>query len=132
MKIVRYSNCGFTPQFQKHHLSGIDYELNEFDIAIYPDHLKHHILLAHEKLLPFWKEHYQDFIYGIWVFIDGHECMQSLNHLSIIPKRTLAEIDDSTIVYDVNWERQLKITDEICQYFGCYIPESQLGSIRNN
>ena len=134
MKIIRYSIDGFKPQYQSKHLSDIDLELNEswFEhnfMNCCPEHLKHICLERHNRIVPFLKEHYNDFKYGIWAFIDGYKNSQSLNHLKRKVPCWKAEISDNTIVYDVNWEKQMLITDIECTYFGFYIPTNQLKTL---
>lgn len=131
MKIIRYSVDGFKPQFQAHHLADVNYHLNEFDINVYPEHLRYSIQKQHDNNLPFLKENYNDFECGIWAFIDGYKCNQSLNHLNQRVPCWEAEISDDTIVYDVNWEYKMSITDNKCRLFGFYIPISQLHTISN-
>ena len=134
MKIIRYSIDGFKPQYQSKHLSDIDLELNEswFQnnfINNCPQHLKDICLEKHNRIVPFLKEHYGDFKCGIWAFIDGYKNNQSLNHLKTKVPCWKAEISDDTMVYDVNWEKQMLITDPECKLFGFYIPVNQLSTL---
>jgi hypothetical protein len=130
MIIIRYSIHKFEPQYQSHHLEDVDYHLNNFDINAYPKHLQYSIQKQHEIQIKFYQENYEDFKWGIWAFIKGCKYSQSLNHLKTKVPCWRAEISDDTIVYDVNWEHKMKITDNKCKLFGFYIPESQLNTCR--
>jgi hypothetical protein len=129
MRIIRYSKNGFVPQHQTHHLRDVFYHLNEFDINEFPEHLRYHIQERHNKLVPFYHENYVYLQYGVWAFIDGYKNNESLNHLRELVPCWEAEIPDDTVVFDVNWERTIPITDGLCRSFGFFIPEQQMHSI---
>lgn len=131
MKIIRYSFDGFKPQYQSHHLKYVDYHLNEFNLNEIPTHLQFECLKFHNKIVPFFKENYNDFKYGLWAFIDGFKDNQSLNHIKKRVPCWEAEISNDTIVYHVNWDKKFKITDERCKLFGFYIPKNQLITLKN-
>ena len=123
MRIARYSLDGFVPKRQTYHMNQIWYELYHFNSHELPWHLRDGAVERHAKIVPFLTEHLTDFMHGIWVFIDGNENSMSLNHSKIdLPKWT-ADIDDNTMVYDVNWERCIPINDHIPKIFGCFIPK---------
>jgi len=135
MYIIRYSINKFEPQYQSKHLSQVDLELDELwfenDFMNFcPNHLKSICLENHKRKVPFYKQYYEDFKYGIWAFIDGCKNNQSLNHLKRKVPCWKAEINDNTIVYDVNWEKRMLITNPECKYFGFYIPVNQLNSLK--
>jgi hypothetical protein len=130
MYIIRYSIDGFKPQYQFYHLDGVNYELNEFNIFDYPLHLRTIILEQHKKRIMFYKEHYNDFKQGIWVFIEGYKDNQSLNHLKQRVPCWKAYIDDNAICYDCNWGKQVTVSDSYIHFGGCYIPESQLSTLK--
>jgi hypothetical protein len=130
MIIIRYSIHKFEPQYQSEHLKHVNYHLYNFDISEIPEHLKPAVQERHDLLINFYKENYNDLQYGIWVFIDGYKNNQSLNHLKRKTPYWKAEISDDTIVYDVNWDRKMKITDKRCKFFGCYIPKNQLNTLK--
>ena len=52
----------------------------------------------------------------------GHKNNQSLNHLKELVPAWTAELPEDTICYDVNWEEQIVLSDDIVKIFGCYIP----------
>ena len=131
MKIIRYSPEGFKPQHQSHHLKDIYYHLNDFNLSEYPIHLQPSIKKIHLEKVEFYTKNYKDFQYGVWAFIDGYKDNQSLNHSTRKVPCWEAEISDNTLVYHVNWDKQMIITDCLCKIFGFYIPESQLGTLNN-
>jgi len=134
IKVERYSISGFKTQKQIHHLQNFVYphmyEWKEF-YKEYPVLYRHLLLERHKKLLPFYKENFEDFTEGLWVFIAGHKNRQSLNHLKHKVPCWTAELPDDTIVYDVNWEEQLSLSDPINECFGCYVPKRSLKQIQN-
>ena len=130
-RIIRYSTQGFKPQYQSEHLKNINYHLNDFNINDFTEHLRYIIQRQHEKHLSFYKEHYQDFQYGIWFFIDGHKNNQSLNHLKNKVPCWEAEIENDVLLYDVNWEYQTTLSDPFGINSGFYLPASQIHKIHN-
>ena len=134
MKIIRYSKKGFKPQYQSYHLDiDVYYHLKNFNeyISDYPEHLKLFCIKQHEKLLPFYQQHINELQYGVWAFINGYKNNQSLNHLRERVPCWEADISDNTIVFDVNWEYVMPITDMKCEMFGFYIPKQQLNTLHN-
>lgn len=132
MKIMRYSVNGFKSQYQSEHLKTfVHYHLYDFDINIFPEHLKYEIQKIHNEKVPFYTENYEDFKYGIWAFIDGYKNNSSLNHLKYRVPCWTAEISDNTIGYNCNWDKKIKITDEDAKCGGIYIPKSQLVTLSN-
>lgn len=79
--IIRYSINGFKPQYQSCHLNDIYYNIYNFNIDDFPEYLQYAIQERHDRMLPFYKEHYKDFQYGVWFFLQGHKNNQALNHL---------------------------------------------------
>ena len=130
-KIIRYSLYGFKPQYQSHHLEHVNYDLYNFNIKDFPEHLQYVIQKRHDKLLPFYKEHYEDFKEGIWFFLEGHKNNQSLNHLKRKVPCWKAEIEDGAIVYDCNWENIVPLNNPIVEMFGCYLPKREMYKIHN-
>ena len=130
-KIIRYSLNGFKPQYQSHHLERINYDLYNFNIKDFPEHLQYVIQERHDKLLPFYQEHYEDFKAGIWFFLEGHKNNQALNHLKRKVPCWKAEIDDDAIVYDCNWENIITLDEPIVEMFGCYLPKCEMYKIHN-
>ena len=130
MKIIRYSIEGFKPQYQSHHLEDIKYHLNDFDISVYPKHLQMSIQKIHEHKVSFYQGNYEDFQCGIWAFIKGYKDNQSLNHLKRKVPCWEAEISDNIVVYDVNWEKKILITDRLCKIFGFYIPKRNMNTLK--
>jgi hypothetical protein len=107
IKIIRYSNDGFKPQYQKQH------------IEVFYSHLYFEIELSNLK-------------YGIWCFIDGFEDKQSLNHIKgDLPDKYEAYVPDDLIVYDSSWFRRIKITDDLCKCFGIFIGYDECKLITN-
>jgi hypothetical protein len=134
MQIIRYSQNGFIPQFQKYHLQQIDYHLNGgFNLSDFPIHLQDIILKQHNQHVLFYKENFEDFQYGVWVFIKGWVNEYSLNHIpdKKYPVCWEAKINDNTTVYDINWEEKTTINNKYLIAHGCYIPEKSLSSLRN-
>lgn len=130
-KIIRYSIHAFKPQYQSHHLKDINYHLNDFNITEFPKHLQYVIQQRHDKFLPFYKEHYEDFKEGIWFFLDGYKNNQSLNHLKHKVPCWEAEIEDDVIIYDCNWEEIITLDDDMAKYGGCYLPKREICKIHN-
>jgi hypothetical protein len=92
----------------------------------------HEIVLdIHYKRVMLYKENISDFQYGIWAFIDSYKNNQSLNHLKHRVPCWSADISDDIIVYSVNWDKKIKITDDECKVFGFYIPANQLKTLKN-
>ena len=132
MKVIRYSVDGFKVQYQSNHMkSHVLYHLKHFDLNVFPEHLRWEIKKIHDRLYPFYKENFNDFRRGIWVFIDGYKDNQSLNHLKKKVPCYEAELPDDIIVYDVNWTKQMKLSDPECKIFGCYVPERSLVNLKN-
>ncbi len=133
MHIIRYSVNGFKPQYQSYHLAEIDYERNGFmkDFNSIPDHLKIECLKRHNRIIPFYKQHFDLFQYGILAFIDGYKDKQALNHLNHKVPCWEADIDDNAVVIGVNWDHLMFIRDGECTIFGCYIPIQSMNSIKN-
>jgi hypothetical protein len=134
LKIVRYSDYGFIPQYQTHHMRNVLYCLNDgyiSDMKVYPEHLLPYIIDRIKRLKSFYETHKTDFEYGVWAFIENYEDEIALNHLDHIPQRWTAIIDNSARVYDVNWEKEMLISDSLCECFGCYIPYSSMHLITN-
>lgn len=132
MKIIRYSVDGFKPQFQVHHIHMyVNYHLFKFNLEAYPEDLKRFCKESHDVRYKLYRDNFDDFQRGIWVFIDGYKDRQSLNHLNKLVPCWSAEISDDTIGYDCNWEKKIKITDNTCKFGGIYIPENQLYTISN-
>ncbi len=132
MKIIRYSKHGFKPQYQSHHLqTQVDYHLNDFNISVYPEHLKPYILDSHNKLVSFYQKHYNSLKYGVWAFIDGHKNNQSLNHLKERVPCWSAEIDECVTVVGVNWDEILPISDPKCIPFGFFLPLESMSLIKD-
>lgn len=130
-KIIRYSIYGFRPQYQSYHLEQVDYHLNDFDITKYPKHLHYVIQEQHDRLLPFYQEHYDDFKNGIWFFLEGYKNNFSLNHLRRKVPCWKAEIEDDAVVYDPNWEKILTLDDPEIKIGGCYLPKRELYKIHH-
>lgn len=38
---------------------------------------------------------------------------------------------EDTICYDVNWEEQIVLSDDVVKIFGCYIPARELSKLQN-
>lgn len=131
IKIIRYSTTGFKPQKQTYHLKDVYYHINDFNIKEYPDFIRYDILRMHEKRLSFYKKHINDLQKGIWFSIDGYKNNQSLNHLKHKVPCWEAEIELDAYVYDVNWEKIIRVTDPLVKLYGCYLPESQISKIHN-
>lgn len=131
MNILRYSLTGFKPQFQKHHLRNINYYLFNLIEENHPGYLLDMVLEKRDRLRLFYIDSYEDLSFGIWAFIDGYKNNQSLNHLKRKVPCWKAEISDDAIVYDVNWNKKIRITDEECKLFGFYISANQLNTLKN-
>ena len=53
IKIIRYSTQGFKPQYQSYHLKNINYDLYDFNINDFPEHLRYIIQKEHKEKIPF-------------------------------------------------------------------------------
>lgn len=137
MKIYRYSNDGFKPQFQEHHYKQIllsidDKWFEEEYLLNCPEHLKRISVERHEREKEFYGENLQDFKYGIWVFTSMKHKRRSLNHLDIIPQLWQAEIPDNITAYDVDFQHKYSLSNcPGASLVGCYIPERELDNITN-
>ena len=131
MKIIRYSIEGFKPQVQTHHMDDINYYLYNWNINDFPIHLRSICEEQRQMRIPFIQQHYDDFKCGAWAFIDGHKNNVELNHLKNKVPCWEADIADDTLVFDVNWDKQMKITDEFCTVYGFYLPVSQMNTLCN-
>ncbi len=130
ISIVRYSRDGFVAKRQSKHMYNVWHELFKFNSHDMPEHLRGVSVEAHHKIVPFYREHLADFNWGIWVFIEGHDNMMSLNHLHgqdrMGLKRWTAVIPSNTEVYGVGWDVIVSISDFIPQMFGCFIPKRNI------
>lgn len=131
MKIIRYSVDGFKPQVQTHHMEDINYYLYNWNINDFPIHLRSVCEEQRQKKIPFIQHHYNDFKCGVWAFIDGHKNNVELNHLKQKVPCWEAEISDDTMVYDVNLDKQMKVTDNFCEVYGFYLPVSQMATLHD-
>lgn len=132
IKVLRYSKDGFKPQRQTNHYDEeLDYMLNHFDINSFPKHLQWIIEQNMQKKLAFYEKYGDDLKEGIWCFIFGYKNNQSLNHLKELVPAWTAELPEDTICYDVNWEEQIVLSDDIVKIFGCYIPARELSKLQN-
>lgn len=130
--VLRYSKEGFKSQRQTHHYDErLDYLLNEFDIENFPKHLQYCIKESSDKQLKFLQTYGDDLREGIWCFILGYKDNQSLNHLKEKVPAWTAELPEDTVCYDVNWEKQIKLSDDIVKLFGCFIPSRELKKLQN-
>ena len=127
MKIMRYSLTGFKPQYQSHKLNDIDYYLHRFNVNEFPQHLQEFAQQDNKRMAAFYREHFNDFQYGVWAFIDGYKSNLALNHLQKRVPCWKAEISNNTMVYV--GEKRVLITDDCCKSFGFYIPVNQLNSL---
>lgn len=93
--------------------------------------MRYEIQHIHEQKVIFYKEHLEDFKRGIWCFVDGYKCNQSLNHLKRKVPCWEAEVPDDIECYDCNWEKLITISDPVVLWGGCYIPEREIWKIRN-
>lgn len=130
--VLRYSKTGFKPQKQTYHYDRqLDYLLNDFHIEDYPNHLRYFIEKNKNKQLKFFQTYGEDLKEGIWCFILGYKDNKSLNHLKEKVPAWTAELPEDTICYDVNWEQQIKLSDDIVKLFGCYIPKKEIEKLKN-
>lgn len=132
MKVERYSLYGFKPQVQTHHLKmNVWFHLCEFDAVMENYALNEFLIQEHERLYNFYKENYQDFTEGVWVFKEGCKGNQALNHLKRrVPKWT-ADLPDNIEVYDCNWTKKTTLSEYQPLSFGCYVPKRCLKDIKN-
>lgn len=112
-------------------MKDIQYHLYDFDINEFPEFLRWEIQCIHEQKTIFYKEHLEDFKYGIWCFIDGHKNNQALNHLKTKIPCWEAEVPDNIECYDCNWNKLTTISDSIVLWGGCYIPKREMWKIKN-
>jgi hypothetical protein len=102
MRIVRFSNDGFEPQYQSYHLKKMPYCDNE-------------------KLVE----------YGVWAFLDGYIKVNDLDRLGEFKHVWVADIFPDSIVVDATFSKLLKITEQECKDRGFFIPQSSMNSIKN-
>lgn len=131
VQVLRYSKEGFKSQKQKYHYDDMKKFIEEFNIEDYPKHLGYAIKQIKEKKEKFFDTYKNDLEEGIWCFILGHKNNQSLNHLKEKVPAWVAELPNDTICYDVNWENQIRLSDDIVKWAGCYIPKRELEKLQN-
>lgn len=132
IRVLRYSKEGFKPQKQTHHYDErLNYLLNDFHIEYFLGHLQWIIEQNVKKQLAFYEKYGDDLKEGIWCFIFGYKNNQSLNHLKELVPAWTAELPEDTICYDVNWEEQIVLSDDVVKIFGCYIPKRELSKLQN-
>lgn len=131
MNVIRYSFSGFKPQYQSYHLKQVEYYLNNFNLLDYPEHLQYEVCKKHNQKVKLFLEHYNDFRYGIWCFINGYKNNQSLNHLNRRVSCWIAELPNDTEGYDCNWDKLITLEDSIVTYAGIYIPERELYKLKH-
>ena len=130
--VLRYSKTGFKPQTQTYHYDRhLNYLLNDFNIEDYPEPIQYSIEKSKNKKLNFLQKYGEDLKEGVWCFILGYKDNQSLNHLKEKVPAWIAELPEDTICYDVNWEKQIILSDNIVKLFGCYIPKRELKKLKN-
>lgn len=143
LKVMRFSNTGFEPQIQRHHLETLVWfhMSDKYDKMI--EKLKRRISVNryqlnvlkydHYKKLKFYKKHYPDLGVGIWVFKNNYMSKQSLNHIEDIDKvqKWEGELPEDIDVYDSNWEKVMTLREGLQSPFGCYIPKRSLKHLRN-
>jgi len=140
IEIIRYSLTGFKPRKQIHHLKIEVYPY------LYPEEFKKELESfkdnermirflkeQYEILHPFYKENFNDFTEGIWVFIKGHKNNMSLNHLRKKVPCYQAEAPEDLECYFVNWSdaKKMKLDDPLAKSFGVYIPKREIPKIVN-
>lgn len=132
MKVIRYSNYGFKPQQQTHHMNiYVNFHLYNFNIDDYPEYMRYILLDIHKRKVEFYSKHLEDFKSGVWCFIDGYKSNLALNHLKRKVACYEAELPDDTQCYDCNWDTFTTIKDSLILYGGCYIPERELYKLSN-
>ena len=132
--LERYSDTGFTPRYQSYHLhsdepilmSDEDYFkwLKESGMNEYQQRMLLGVKRSRED---FYREHYEDFINGIWCFIRGHRDDFELNHLNKIPRVNYGVVRSNDVknvyAYDGNLEKIYPLNDPMLKNIGFYIPE---------
>lgn len=134
IKVERYSEYKFIPQYQSNHLKNFEYLFTESckeDNKTLPEFLKHEVMKIQEQHRQFYLNHKEDLQKGVWVFYEGKKDRQSLNHLKKLVPCWTAELPEDIEVYDVNLTKVLLLKDFECTIFGCYVPERSLKDIRN-
>lgn len=132
MKVERYSLYGFKPQVQTYHLKQcVWFHLCEFENAMENYALTEFLMKEHERLYNFYKENYQDFTEGVWIFKEGYKGNQALNHLKQKVPKWIAELPDDIDVYDCNWSKKTRLDEYQPLSFGCYVPKRCLKDIKN-
>lgn len=131
MRVYRYSDTGFEPQDQSHHRACVLLELDEQAFEEMMERMPAHGISGcrerHERLVPLYAEHIEDFESGVWVFTSDNNSRMSLNHLKSIPTKWSAELPDDTIVWNVNLDARTTLVDcPAADVFGCYVPASSL------
>jgi len=121
--ITRYSDEGFMPKYQSHHLKLIDYHLNGFNIARFPAHIRPMIFKRHLDLKKAYLKNRQFVKYGTWCFISGYERLEEITHLTHFPKLFKARITANTMVYTKLLDKKIPITSAVCKEFGFFIQE---------
>lgn len=137
IKVIRYSINGFNPQKQTYHLEhdiyfhlyNWDDFINSEEMQLYK-HLIPELESNHRKLYEFYKENFDDFKYGVWVFWDGCKNQLELNHLKRKVPCWEAELPYDIEVYDCNLESKRILCDPFVS-MGCYVPERSLKEIKN-
>lgn len=137
IRVVRFSNTGFTPRVQTYHLQKLvwyhlsekwneDFEKLQKNICLNRAY-RHEIDKIHKMRVKFYKEHYEDFTEGIWVFKYGNVDKASIEFLNgedgKFVHKWQAFLPADTPVYDVEWTRLSTLRAETILPFGCYVPK---------
>lgn len=103
MKIVRFSDNGFTPERQTYHLS---------------------------KNTKFINDNFLKLEYGAWVFLDGFIRVTDLDCLKKISHIWTGDISPKTMVIDAAFNKWLNIADDECKTRGFFLPANSLRNIK--
>jgi hypothetical protein len=106
IKIVRFSDDGFIPKEQTHHMKL---------------HKNNSFAVENAEILKS----------GIWVFIDGFIKIGHLDCLKECKHAWIASILPNTLVVDAGWSKFIKISDNECKDYGVFIPENTIKAIKD-
>ena len=145
IKVVRFSNNGFKPQVQTHHLEKLvwyhlsdkwdkDFEKLTKRVNLNRAYI-HEIKKIHAMRCKFYREHYNDLSEGIWVFKYGNVDKKEIEFLNgedgKFVHKYVANLPADIIVYDSEWTRVSTLGAETILPFGCYIPKRMLMYLQN-
>lgn len=129
IRVSRYSNKGFIPQFQLHHFN--QYIFNKFKTRLedYPETLRETLKEVIDEKIYFYEFSARDLFCGVWIFIAGNEDNYFLNHLKFIPSIHYGWLPENTNVYSFLERKKYILSDLRLLIGGGFVPERELKNL---